>query len=88
MTVLEAMACACPVVAYPGGSVAEVVGTGGTIVADGDQEALLRSVRRLTGDENARQAARDVAHARARQFDVGRSVESLVQEYKAVLAGV
>ena len=54
MTVLEAMACRCPVVAYPGGSVAEVVGDGGTVVDDNDFAALLRAVGRLVSDPDYR----------------------------------
>jgi glycosyltransferase involved in cell wall biosynthesis len=85
MTLLEAMACACPVVAYPGGSVEEIVGEGGTIVADGDLPALCAAVSKLASDECHRRQMATVARARAEAFDVRRSVAALVTEYRAVL---
>ncbi len=88
MTMLEAMACGCPVVAYPGGSVSEVVDTGGEIVADGDQPALLDVVRTLAVSTSRRQDAAARARARAARFDVRESVRLLVREYESVLAAV
>jgi len=44
-SVCEAMACGRPVVAYRGGSIHEVVGDGGRIVADRDLPALVAAVR-------------------------------------------
>jgi glycosyltransferase involved in cell wall biosynthesis len=85
MTVLEAMACRCPVVGYPGGSVAEVVGDGGTVVDDNDFAALLSAVGRLVSDPDLRMEMGARARVRAEQFDVRRSVERLVAEYRAVL---
>jgi glycosyltransferase involved in cell wall biosynthesis len=87
MTMLEAMACGCPVVAYPGGSVSEVVGGGGTIVDDGDEAALLAAVSDLAASSPRRQEAATLARARAVHFDVRNSVRLLVEEYQAVLAG-
>jgi len=87
MTMLEAMACGCPVVAYPGGSVAEVVGEGGDVVADGDQAALVSAVRALAVNASHRQRAAERARARAARFDVRESVRLLVGEYDAVVAG-
>ena len=85
MTVLEAMACRCPVVGYPGGSVAEVVGDGGTVVDDNDFAGLLSAVGRLVSDPDHRMEMGARARVRAEQFDVRRSVERLVAEYRAVL---
>ena len=87
MTVLEAMACGCPVVAYPGGSVAEVLGDGGALVPDGDLGAMTDAIRTLACDRVALDRARQQARERARNFDVCRSVEALVEEYRAVLTG-
>jgi glycosyltransferase involved in cell wall biosynthesis len=87
MTMLEAMACGCPVVAYPGGSVSEVVGDGGAIVADADQSALLEAVRALAVSASRRKEAAARAHARAARFDARESVRLLVAEYDAVLGG-
>jgi mannosyltransferase len=46
-SVCEAMACGRPVVAYSGGSVQEVVGEGGVVVANEDRAALVRAAREL-----------------------------------------
>jgi glycosyltransferase involved in cell wall biosynthesis len=87
MTMLEAMACRCPVVAYPGGSVLEVVGHGGTIVPDGDEKTLRDAVRELAVNVSSRKEAGERAYLRAARFDVRESVRLLVSEYDAVLAG-
>jgi glycosyltransferase involved in cell wall biosynthesis len=84
MTMLEAMACGCPVVAYPGGSIAEVVADAGPIVPDGDETALAHATAALCHDTDARQAAARRAQERARFFDIHRSVEQLAQEYRHV----
>ena len=87
MTMLEAMACQCPVVAYPGGSVAEVIGAdGGVLVADGDLGALVDAVRALAADRSHRSAMAAAGRHRAQRFDIRRSVDQLVAEYRAVLA--
>jgi glycosyltransferase involved in cell wall biosynthesis len=87
MTVLEAMACRCPVVAYPGGSVAEVLGAdGGALVADGNLTALVDAVRALAADRAHRGAMAAAGRHRAERFDIRRSVDQLVAEYRAVLA--
>ncbi|MEO7191334.1 MAG: glycosyltransferase family 4 protein [Vicinamibacterales bacterium] len=88
MTMLEAMACGCPVVAYPGGSIAEVVGDGGIIVPDGDLAALTAEAGRLCQDDAYRHAQGALARGRARYFDVRRSVDQLAAEYLGVLDGV
>lgn len=88
MTVLEAMACGCPLVAYPGGSVAEVIGEAGDIVPDGDLPALVAAVSRLASDPHLCASRAAQARARARDFDVRMSVAQLIEEYRAVLAEV
>jgi glycosyltransferase involved in cell wall biosynthesis len=85
MTVLEAMACGCPVVAYPGGSVAEVLGDGGELVEDGNLPALVEAVRHVATDPARRAQAATMARARAEHFDLRKSVDMLVAEYRSVL---
>jgi glycosyltransferase involved in cell wall biosynthesis len=85
MTVLEAMGCGCPVVTYPGGSVAEVVGDGGFVVDDGDLAGLTVAVGRLAADPALRARMSSRARSRAEHFDVHRSVEQLAAEYRAVV---
>jgi glycosyltransferase involved in cell wall biosynthesis len=87
MTVLEAMACSCPVVAYPGGSIAEVVGDAAPVVKDNDFEALVETVRRLSLDPDHRELMGRRARLRAGQFDIRRSVEQLADEYRALTSG-
>lgn len=84
MTMLEAMACGCAVLAYPGGSIAEVVDTGGVLVPDADEKALLDAGRRFV-DSSYRLEMATRARARAQTFDVQRSVYRLVAEYRAVV---
>jgi len=86
MTMLEAMACGCPVVAYPGGSVAEVIGEGGALIRDGDLDALVAAVRELAEDPGQRSSAATKARTRAERFDLRKSVDLLVSEYRAVLS--
>ncbi|MCU1382482.1 MAG: glycosyl transferase group 1 family protein [Acidobacteria bacterium] len=86
MTVLEAMACRCPVVAYPGGSVAEVLGDGGLLVEDGNLLALTEAVRTLASDRSYRGEMAVAARERAERFNLRRSVDQLAVEYRAVLA--
>jgi glycosyltransferase involved in cell wall biosynthesis len=83
MTVLEAMACRCPVVTYPGGSVQEIVGNAAIVVPDGDEESLLSAALPLAVDPAARRALgeRGRAHASA-TYDIRRIVPVLAREYK------
>ena len=85
MSVLEAMACGCPVVAYPGGSVPEVLGEAGVVVADGDLQALTQALHRLATDQQALATARSRARLRALAFDVRAAADTLAEEYRAVL---
>ena len=85
-SVCEAMACQRAVVAYQGGSVQEVAGDAGMIVATGDREALLAATQRLTHDAQAR----DELGARARQrvaelFDPADSLRQLEGIYGSLL---
>ncbi len=53
-SVCEAMACKVPVVAYRGGSVAEVVAETGLIVENGDLAGLIAAATTLLTDEPLR----------------------------------
>jgi glycosyltransferase involved in cell wall biosynthesis len=56
MSVLEAMACGKPVVAYRGGSVYEIVGNAGLIAKTGDFASLAALVESLVIDGNLRRS--------------------------------
>jgi glycosyltransferase involved in cell wall biosynthesis len=83
MTVLEAMACRCPVLTYPGGSVREVVASAGTVVADADEAALLAAALQFV-DPGRRRELGALARLRAEEFDVKRSVATLTGEYREI----
>jgi glycosyltransferase involved in cell wall biosynthesis len=85
MTILEAMACRCPVVCYPGGSIAEVVGDAAPVVADNDFQALVSEVRKLASNKTYREEKGADAWKRAKQFDVSRSVQQLAAEYHSLV---
>lgn len=79
-SVVEAMACGTPVVAFRRGSMAEIVteGVGGFLVDD--VEAAVRAVERAgTLDPDA------VRASVADRFDVGRMVDEYIQVYRRVV---
>ena len=87
MTVLESMACRCPVIAYPGGSVGEVLGDAGCVVPDTDEDALFDTALKLATDDHARQLLGERGRARAeRTFDIRTIVPLLAREYREVVA--
>jgi len=87
MTVLEAMGCGCPVLAYPGGSVQEIVGEAAKVVADGDERALLDAAIAFSRDAELRRemGARGRRHAQC-TYDIHRIVETLAAEYREVVS--
>jgi glycosyltransferase involved in cell wall biosynthesis len=84
MTVLESMSAGCPVVAYPGGAVEEVLDDAGLIVSDGDQAALTSAVLDLTRSVDRRRQLAERGRDRAAQFDIRRATAELAAEYHAV----
>lgn len=83
MTVLEAMGCGCPVVTYPGGSIAEVVADAASVVPDGNEDALLDECLRLIRDETARRALGACGRRRAMStYDIRHILPRLAEEYR------
>jgi glycosyltransferase involved in cell wall biosynthesis len=68
LPVVEAMACATPVVAFANTALPEVVGDGGVLVPDGDVRAFAEAVDALVTDPARWQEARVRAHRRSRAF--------------------
>jgi glycosyltransferase involved in cell wall biosynthesis len=64
-SVCEAMACRVPVVAYAGGSVAEVIGDTGAVVATGDLAALTVASRLYASNAAVRTEAAMRGYLRA-----------------------
>jgi glycosyltransferase involved in cell wall biosynthesis len=81
LPLVEAMACATPVVAFANSSMPEVVGDGGTSVPDGDVEAMADALADLLTDGSAWARASQRAVRRAQDFDWGRTAD----EHAAVL---
>jgi glycosyltransferase involved in cell wall biosynthesis len=87
LSVLEAMACGCPVVGYPSVSVSEVVlPNGGEIVAQDDIPALVTAIRAWLRRPDLLTNARNAARAQSGLFDIAAVAAQLWQEYEEVLA--
>jgi len=84
---LEAMASGTPVVAFANSAIPEVVGDGGTLVADGDVAALVRAVRAVIDDAEVRLSHVERGLRRAAQFSWRRSGEAHVAVYVEAATG-
>jgi glycosyltransferase involved in cell wall biosynthesis len=79
---LEAMACGCPVVAYRNSSLPEVVGDAGTLVPDGDADALGRAAAALIANpDDSRRAGLD----RAKAFSWRKAARQTISVYERLL---
>jgi glycosyltransferase involved in cell wall biosynthesis len=81
LSVVEAMACGTPVVAYPRGSMPEVIDTGVTGYLAADIEAAAAAVEAAAALDRAVVRARAVA-----RFGVDRMVDDYLRVYAAILA--
>jgi glycosyltransferase involved in cell wall biosynthesis len=81
---IEAMACALPVVASRAGGIPEVVedGLSGILVAPGDADELARALAALEGDPERRRRLGAAARTRAEAFDVRATVRALEDVYE------
>ncbi len=81
LSVVEAMACGTPVIAYPRGSMPKLIehGASGFLVA-GETEAVT-AVRHLNTLDRA------AIRVHAEHFSVGRMVDAYLTAYRSVLAG-
>jgi len=85
-SVCEAMACCSPVVAYQGGSVAEVVGDTGIVVPNGEMDGLMQACQRLIEHPQLRQSLGTLARVRVvEKFNPQRSCQQLMTIYKELL---
>lgn len=86
MSVCEAMACQVPILAYRGGSVAEVVGDAGMIVENGDLSGLTKCLKRLIDDRHLRNSLGLAARQRvATKFNPTTGLQTLVGVYQSLL---
>ena len=87
ISVLEAMACGCPVVGYDSKAVDEVVlPHGGEITPQDDIESLKTAVNRWIADPTKLAVARTSARRQAERFDIKYISQQLWREYEEVLA--
>jgi glycosyltransferase involved in cell wall biosynthesis len=85
-SVCEAMACRRPVAAYEGGSVREVVGDAGLVVATGELVGLAEAARRLLTSPGLRAELGERGRRRvAEQFNPARTLQRLKAIYSQLL---
>lgn len=65
---LEAMACALPVIGSDSGAIPEVIGAAGLIFAEGNRDALAICIRQLEADPGLRRRLGQLGRAQAEQF--------------------
>jgi len=85
MSVLEAIACSRPVVTYPGGSIAEIVGDGAVVVGDADEQALFDRCVLLARDPVVRAELGAQGRRHAETYDIRRIARTLAREYRDVV---
>jgi glycosyltransferase involved in cell wall biosynthesis len=86
ISVIESLACGCPVVGYPSTSVDEqILPTGGQIVKQDDVTALTAAIEAWVSQPHRLEQARTGARERAGQFDIAALAEQLWREYGSVL---
>lgn len=83
LSVVEAMACGTPTIAYPKGSMPEIIRDGVTGFLVPDVQAAVRAVSRL--GEISREACRREAQTR---FSAERMVEDYLRLYRRILEGL
>lgn len=86
---IEAMACACPLVATTGGAIPEVVGADGEtamLVAPGDSDALAGRIRDALADPEASRRIGLAGRARVREnWSWRHTAERTVEQYRILL---
>jgi glycosyltransferase involved in cell wall biosynthesis len=85
--VIEAMACACPVVASNAGALLEVVGPGGLTAPPDATDDLEEMVTRMLEDDDARRAEIERGRRHAAQFTWERTARVTLDAYRAAIAG-
>ncbi|HUP28317.1 MAG TPA: glycosyltransferase family 1 protein [Chloroflexia bacterium] len=79
---LEAMSVGCPVVSSSGGSLSEVVGCGGILVAPGDEEGFTRAVSKAWSDPELRRELSAKGKEQSRQFTWTKTAEQTHSLYQ------
>jgi glycosyltransferase involved in cell wall biosynthesis len=87
LPVLEAMACACPVITSNTSSLPEVVGDAGILVDPLDASAMSTAIERVLTDPDLGARLRNAAVQRAKQFCWDRTARETVALYRKVVDG-
>lgn len=85
MTVTEAFACACPVIAVGQSSIPEVAGDAALLVPPGDPEALGEAMVRVAGDAQLRRTLAAAGLERSALFTWEHTARKTVEVYRRVL---
>src|SRR4030088_2981178 len=85
LPVLEAMSCGCPVVTYRNSSLPEVSGEVGTLVADGDADALGRAGASFLRDPEKLRRTREAGIRWAGRFTWRKAARATMAAYRDVL---
>ena len=81
MPPLEAMACACPVIASARGSLAEVLGDAAAVVEPEDIHSIARELYKVATDSALRNRLRAAGLAQADKFDWQKTATEMLQVY-------
>lgn len=86
ISVLESLACGCPIVGYPSKSVdCQILPDGGEIVAQDDVGQLTSAIRRWVQDRHFPASRRTAARRQAQRFDIRTLSSQLWDEYQELL---
>ena len=85
LPVLEAMACACPVITSNTSSLPEVVGDAGILVNTKDVSALCAAIERVLTEPGLRERLQNAGVQRAKLFSWERAARETVELYRKVV---
>lgn len=84
---LEAMACGTPVVAFNNSATGEVINGGGSLVQDGDLDAMVAAVTQVLESPGERQRLKHAGLRRAQDFSWTRCAEGYASIFRSVAGG-
>jgi glycosyltransferase involved in cell wall biosynthesis len=84
LPVLEAMQCACPVVATKGGSLPEVAGDAAEIADGFDSESLSKSLKKVWTDKNLQHILKEKGTIQVKKFSWKKTAEETIKIYEKI----